>query len=51
MNVIAKMEMDNRGTSQKIFDEITDVSDNVGKRHCLSHVLVMSICESFDSKL
>ena len=31
-------------TLQEMFDEITDVRDSTGKRHCLSHILVMSVC-------
>ena len=31
-------------TLLEMFDEITDVRDSTGKRHCLSHILVMSVC-------
>ena len=28
----------------EMFEEIIDVRDSSGKRHCLSHILVMSVC-------
>ena len=31
-------------TLLNMFDEVTDVRDSTGKRHCLSHILVMSVC-------
>ena len=27
-----------------IFEEIIDVRDSKGKRHCLLHIIVMSVC-------
>ncbi len=28
----------------EILDEIVDVRDNRGKRHCLLHIMVMAVC-------
>lgn len=28
----------------EMFEEIIDVRDSSGKRHCLTHILVMSVC-------
>ena len=45
------MEIKNLNTLQEMFDEVIDVRDSAGKRHCLSHILVMSVCGILNKQL
>lgn len=35
----------------EMFDEIIDVRDSSGKRHCLSHIMVMSVCGILNKRM
>ena len=38
-------------TLLEMFDEIADVRDSTGKRHCLSHILAMSVCSILNKQI